>query len=96
MSIAENPGPTAPKRWVEKVGRSIKGSDTPHMAGATGVTGPTATAGVKSLSAARTMLVPQRQLARRRYGHAADQSDPFYCSRGVERLPQHSVTSEPP
>ena len=30
MSIAAITGPTAPKRWVEKVGRSIKGSDTPH------------------------------------------------------------------
>ena len=31
MSIAAITGPTAPKRWVEKVGRSIKGSDTPHL-----------------------------------------------------------------
>ncbi len=30
MSIAAITGPTAPKRWVEKVGRSIKGSDTPQ------------------------------------------------------------------
>ena len=31
MSIAAITGPTAPKRWVEKVGRSIKGSDTPQV-----------------------------------------------------------------
>jgi hypothetical protein len=30
MSIAAITGPTARKRWVEKVGRSIKGSDTPQ------------------------------------------------------------------
>ena len=33
MSIAAITGPTAPKRWVEKVGRSIKGSDTPQSRG---------------------------------------------------------------
>ena len=30
MSTAATTGPTAPTRWVEKVGRSIKGSDTPQ------------------------------------------------------------------
>ena len=30
MSIADITGPTAPRRWVERVSRSIKGSDTPH------------------------------------------------------------------
>ena len=30
MSIAEITGSAVPERWVEKVGRSIKGSDTPH------------------------------------------------------------------
>jgi hypothetical protein len=33
MSIAELTGPTTPERWVEKVGRSIKGSDTPQPLG---------------------------------------------------------------
>ena len=33
MSIADTTRPTVPERWVEKVGRSIKGSDTPHRKG---------------------------------------------------------------
>ena len=30
MSIADITGPTVPRRWVERVSRSIKGSDTPQ------------------------------------------------------------------
>ena len=32
MSIAEITGSNVRERWVEKVGRSIKGSDTPQPA----------------------------------------------------------------
>jgi hypothetical protein len=39
MSIAELTGPTTPERWVEKVGRSIKGSDTPQYSGSGRFTG---------------------------------------------------------
>ena len=36
MSIADITGPTVPRRWVERVSRSIKGSDTPQSGRAAG------------------------------------------------------------
>ena len=51
MSIADTTRPTAPERWVETVGRSIKGSDTPQSTTAAGLRSATPAASGSSAPA---------------------------------------------